>query len=455
MILPLFICVRGREVLPHFRDPIHGFIEVSLQEQKIIDSMPFQRLRNIKQLATTYLVYHGAEHTRFGHSIGVMHLVTRTFDAVVSKNPGLFRDNPEENEIVVKWYRQILRLIALTHDLGHAPFSHASEALFPAGKEHEDYTKEIIESTEIAGYINEIGYEFQKQYGDQYTITPQLLWMIYGDGNLLDENYIWPDFMFLKSFMDGEMDCDKMDYLLRDSKFCGVSYGAYDLERFISTLTVYKRPEEKILQLAISSGGIQAFEEFVLARYFMFIQVYFHKTRRYFDHLLVECLKELLPDGKYPDSLPQYLQLDDTAILHSIKKSNAKFAFQYKSREVMTCIRETSAHADKAESQLFKVICTAVERALPEDAVFIDKVDKAAHKLQPLLLESDDDSGKGIKIIDKHTKETRNIMEDSLILEGIVKRISIRRLYVKKEFLDQANQVIEADELVKALLSKE
>lgn len=109
MILPLFICVRGREVLPHFRDPIHGFIEVSLQEQKIIDSMPFQRLRNIKQLATTYLVYHGAEHTRFGHSIGVMHLVTRTFDAVVSKNPGLFRDNPEENEIVVKWYRQIPR----------------------------------------------------------------------------------------------------------------------------------------------------------------------------------------------------------------------------------------------------------------------------------------------------------------------------------------------------------
>lgn len=76
--------------------------------------------------------------------------------------------------------------------MGHAPFSHASEALFPAGKEHEDYTKEIIESTEIAGYINEIGYEFQKQYGDQYTITPQLLWMIYGDGNLLDENYIWP-----------------------------------------------------------------------------------------------------------------------------------------------------------------------------------------------------------------------------------------------------------------------
>ena len=276
-------------ILPHYRDPIHGFIEVSRQEQKIIDSSPFQRLRNIKQLATTYLVYHGAEHTRFGHSIGVMHLATRAFKAVTEKNPLLFREDPEENKVVTAWYLQILRLIALTHDLGHAPFSHASEALFAGGKEHEDYTKDIIEQTEIADYINEIGELFQRTYGEQYGITPQLLWKIYGEdpkNHMLDDDYIWPDFMFLKSFMDGEMDCDKMDYLLRDSHYCGVSYGTYDLERFISTLTVYKKPEENILQLAINSGGIQAFEEFVLARYFMFIQVYFHKTRRYLDHLL-------------------------------------------------------------------------------------------------------------------------------------------------------------------------
>ena len=130
-------------ILPHYRDPIHGFIEVSKKKKKIIDSSPFQRLRNIKQLATTYLVYHGAEHTRFGHSIGVMHLATRAFKAVTEKNPLLFREDPEENKVVTAWYLQILRLIALTHDLGHAPFSHASEALFAGGKEHEDYTKHL------------------------------------------------------------------------------------------------------------------------------------------------------------------------------------------------------------------------------------------------------------------------------------------------------------------------
>ena len=105
-----------------FRDPIHGFIPVRPLERKIIDSRPFQRLRHIKQLSLTNLVYHGAEHTRFGHSIGVMHLVTRAFKAVVT-NKDLFSEEQKE------WYEQILRLMALTHDLGHAPFSHGSEAV--------------------------------------------------------------------------------------------------------------------------------------------------------------------------------------------------------------------------------------------------------------------------------------------------------------------------------------
>ena len=123
-----------------FRDPVHGFIEISEDELKIVNSIPFQRLRNIHQLATTYLVYHGAEHTRFGHSIGVMHLTSRVFDSVTKKNPNLFSDDPEENSKKIAWYRQILRIIGLTHDLGHAPFSHASEELFEQGKEHEDFT---------------------------------------------------------------------------------------------------------------------------------------------------------------------------------------------------------------------------------------------------------------------------------------------------------------------------
>ena len=127
-----------------FRDPIHGFVDVSEDELKIINSAPFQRLRNIHQLATTYLVYHGAEHTRFGHSIGVMHLTSRVFDSVTKKLPNLFSEDNAENARRTAWYRQLLRLIGLTHDLGHAPFSHASEELFEDGKQHEDYTKTCL-----------------------------------------------------------------------------------------------------------------------------------------------------------------------------------------------------------------------------------------------------------------------------------------------------------------------
>ena len=184
-----------------FRDPIHGFIEVTEQELKIINSAPFQRLRNIHQLATTYLVYHGAEHTRFGHSIGVMHLTSRVFDSITKKNPNLFSDNDEENEKKEAWYRQLLRLIGLTHDLGHAPFSHASEELFEQGKEHEDFTKLIICETEIADYIRDIGEKFKQNCGDSYDITPELVWMIYEGKDVTDEKFIVPDFLFLKSFL--------------------------------------------------------------------------------------------------------------------------------------------------------------------------------------------------------------------------------------------------------------
>ena len=174
----------------------------------------------------------------------------------------------------------------------------------------------------------------------------------------------------------------------------------------------------------------------------MFIQVYFHKTRRYLDRLLVQSISEILPGGKYPLDLNAYLKLDDVEVLHLIKKSDTTYCKQYCKRELMTCVRETSAHANKSERQLFKVICHAVQNNIPSDLAFVDEVDKAAHKLQPLLLAHEDDSGKEIKIIDKHSGVARNIMEDSLILEGIVKPISICRLYVNKSELDRAREII-------------
>ena len=424
-----------------FRDPVHGFIEVSDDELRIINSAPFQRLRNIRQLGTTYLVYHGAEHTRFGHSLGVMHLTSRVFDSIIAKKPLLFCDSEKENSKRIKWYRQILRLIGLTHDLGHAPFSHGAESLFLEGKEHEDFTKKIICETEIADYIKSIGRRYQSELGKKYNITPELLWMIYSGKDIVKKNFIMPDFLFLRSFMDGELDCDKMDYLLRDSLYCGVSYGKYDLDRFISTLTACKT--EDSLQLAVERGGVQALEEFVLARYFMFIQVYFHKTRRYLDKALVNSMKKILPGGFLPEKTEEYLLWDDNRVLSKIAESESIEAIDFRQRKIMTCVYESKPHSEKTDAVNAKIIYNILEKEFGAENVIYDSVDKAAHALAPVIRDAKDDSGKGIMIFNEKTQQVTNLMEESLLLESIVPLISINRIYATKEIADNVVQRIQ------------
>ncbi|NMA84091.1 MAG: HD domain-containing protein [Epulopiscium sp.] len=428
-----------------FRDPIHGFIEVSNLELKIIDSPPFQRLRNIKQLATTYLVYPGAEHTRFGHSLGVMHLVTKAFDSALDNYK---RTNGKDlfDSTRSAWYRQILRLIALTHDLGHAPFSHASEALFDGDLEHEDFTKKIIYETEIADHIQTIGKEFRKKHsvGEEYNITPKLLWLIYGEKNPeLDSEYIMPDYKFLKSFMDSELDCDKMDYLLRDSYYCGVNYGKYDLNKLLSSLNVFYKPSDKIMHLAVDRGGVHAFEEFVIARYFMFIQVYFHKTRRYLDKLLVDNIANILPNSKYPNNVQDYLKWDDLTVIDKIKASrfNCLDAEQFLTRTVMSCVYETSAHSNRSDGNLLlNIIKNKLQEEL-EHAILEDTANKMPHKI-PTLEEYDASSGKGIPILVQYMEMPSSIGSESILLKSLIEPINIRRLYVQKSEAETAKKIV-------------
>lgn len=437
--------------MPRLRDPIHGFIELSEVELRIVDSPPFQRLRNIKQLATTYLVYHGAEHTRFGHSLGVMHLVSRAFRSSIS-NYQMETGRHLFSDVDAKWYEQILRLIALIHDLGHAPFSHGSEALFDEGLEHEDFTARIICETEISSMIVEIGDIFCKENGvdASYKITPQLLWSIYGEKNPeSNPQYLdrLSDFKFLKTFMDSELDCDKMDYLLRDSYYCGVNYGRYDLNRLIDSLTVYYNEKQKIKQLAIQKGGVHAFEEFVIARYFMFIQVYFHKTRRYLDKLLVRCISEVLYNQRYPEDVSAYLLLNDDVIIGQISQnvSNPKNASAFINRNVMSCVYETNTHANtntnSPDLQVFNLLKREIKEKLPDCVLDEDEASKVAHKI-PIMEPYDADSEKGIPIISNYLKKPTSIADESVLLSGLINQINIKRIYVDKAHSKEAKQIV-------------
>ena len=414
-----------------YRDPIHGFIEVREYENKIINSLPFQRLRNIKQLAMTYYIYHGAEHTRFGHSLGVMHLVTRAYRNAVNDFPDKFSKEKQA------WHEQILRLIALTHDIGHAPFSHASEGLFPEDKEeHEDYTTEIVMNTEIADIINDIGEKFVEQYGEDYNITPKLICDIY-TGKDTGPN---SEFTFLKSFMDSELDCDKMDYLLRDSYYCGVKYGTYDVERLLSSFTIcYK---DDIPRLAIKSGGVQVFEEFVLARYFMFIQVYFHRTRRFFDIMLLQALSEVLPNGVYPSDVNEYLKWDDCKVIQLLKENvNTNTACKnIVERIVYPRVDSTKAHPTTADKQIFKRNAKELKEKIGEQHFIIDaSAGKMPHKI-PKRMEVDDE--KAIVIFNQTTGKKTTISDESEIIKNLTEKIDILSLYCVPEHSKEALEYI-------------
>lgn len=434
-----------------FRDPVHGFIYVSKEENDIVDSLPFQRLRNIKQLALSYYVYHGAEHTRFGHSLGVLHLATRAFRSAVSKGRYQFAADKEENRKKIIWLEQILRLIALTHDLGHAPFSHAAEGLFPIKAEakgknrykHEDLTERIILQTEIAEIISKIGIKFRDEYGDSYDITPKMICEIYS-GRLPGER---SEFVFLRTLMDSELDCDKMDYLLRDSLFCGVSYGRFDVERLISCLAISERTEDTPI-LCIESGGVQAFEEFVLARYFMFVQVYFHRTRRYFDIILSKALSIVLPESVFPVDVVEYLQWDDSKVIELLKdlSKNDDTAKRIIERRPWTCLYSTKPHPEGDGLSFFNGIKKSLIKAFGMDNFdkhfLIDtSADKLPHKIIPRKHYLDDEEN--IAIVNDRTGKYSTISDESHIINNLTERINIQRIYVDDVFCESAIELIE------------
>ena len=301
------------------RDPVHGLIPLYPWEKKLIDTPAFQRLKRIHQLGMTHYVYPGAEHTRFTHSLGVMHVASRMFDQLAKYEP--LKRKPKEELTMM---RNAVRISALLHDIGHGCYSHVGEkTIFPkvsVSKSpevgHEAYTKLIILSEQISDILS----KYKEVTGG--VTAKDIVRILNGD---IDE---W-DCRFQCDILSGALDADKMDYLLRDSRFCGVTYGLFDLERLLYSLRLVEinKDDTRVLVLGITKHGIQAVEEFVMARYWMFIQVYFHKYRRLYDHYLTEFLKLYLKkhfgeeNPTYPTKLDEYLKLDDCVLLAEIHEA--------------------------------------------------------------------------------------------------------------------------------------
>jgi uncharacterized protein len=297
-----------------FRDPIHGFIQLNSWEREVVNHPAFQRLRRIKQLAWTDMVYPGATHTRFEHSLGVMHVATLLFDALYLRQRDLFEElgytSPERP-------RQLVRLAALLHDIGHAPFSHAAEELFPVKEasgrhyDHEEYSASIVRHC----MADIFGHPINK---NNYNITVDDIVRFFSPTSADTSS------LALRELVSGQMDADRMDYMLRDAHHAGVSYGRFDLARIAATIKFVQRPEEQSYSLGISEDGVHAAEGLLIARYMMFTQVYFHKTRSVFDFHLVEAMKDILRSSggcfPRPDAagIVEYLKWDDWRVLGAV-----------------------------------------------------------------------------------------------------------------------------------------
>ena len=308
-------------VYHEIRDPVHVFINVDTAEREVIDSRPVQRLRHVHQLALQYLVYPGATHKRFEHALGVMELASKVYDTITRGDHvlGSIRDQLPElsNNDQMGYWRRVLRMAALCHDIGHLPFSHAAEHdLLPEGWTHELLTNSLLRSDLMQNIWRSIRPPLD---------VDDVAKLAVGKEKLPDANFsLWEE--VLSEIIVGDaFGVDRMDYLLRDSLHAGVQYGRFDHHRLVDTLRILPKSDESEQSgeptLGLEIGGLHSAEAMLLARYSMFAQLYLHPVRRAYDKHLIEFLSGWLPEGRFPIDPQEFINVTDIEVLANIADS--------------------------------------------------------------------------------------------------------------------------------------
>jgi len=287
-------------------DSVHGFIHFNDLEKALIDTEAFQRLHYIHQLGMAYLIYPGGTHTRFEHSLGTMHLASLIFDQIGSEEERGF-------------WRQMTRFAALCHDLGHLPFSHVAEKRLLGKEGHEEWTLKIIESSALAPV-----WEKAREVFPEKNIEEAVAKLSLGEEKLTalrPEVSFTPWEKVYSLITTGDFfGADRIDYLLRDAKATGLSYGLFDYAQLIEMLTVIPREKES-LQIGVEESGIESCEALLLARHFMQRRVYQHPTIKAFSFHLARFMETLYKDSDYFASVEKYLELTEYQILTALQKA--------------------------------------------------------------------------------------------------------------------------------------
>ncbi len=343
-------------------DPVHGFITIPSElHYDLIQHPYFQRLNRIKQLGMSFMVYPGAQHTRFQHSLGAMHLMDETIAQLRSKG----------NEITEEESNAVLAAILL-HDIGHAPFSHVLESTITQGISHEEISLLMMQqiNKELGGALDLALQIFQNKYPKK----------------------------FLHQLVSSQLDMDRLDYLIRDSFFTGVVEGAVGAARIIKMLNVCDD------ELVVESKGVYSIEKFLIARRMMYWQVYLHKTSVSAEQVLIKTLeraKELSRRGKSLFAAPQfdYFLKQDVTKEDFIQKSEPlKYYALFDDSDIMSAIKAWTMSDDKVLS----LLC----RNLMDRRLF--KMEVREHK--PLKQEESELAKKFAKALNVSEKEARYLV---------------------------------------------
>jgi HD superfamily phosphohydrolase len=397
-------------------DPVHRYIRFSQVEREIFDSEAFQRLRRIRQLAGAHLVYPSAQHSRFEHSLGAMHIAGYAGETLLAKGYIHDEDNVQE-----------LRLAALLHDIGHGPFSHLFEEVLEAKSKtsHEDMSQIIISKSEIRDILQRNGYS-----------AADICKLSVGESK----------FKFFNEIIVGGLSADLMDYLLRDGFFTGAEYGKIDYHRLVSSFEVVSNGH-----LAINRSALYSFESMLISRYEMFKAVYFHKTVRSAEVMLLHSMTIANDQLNLTDtSLGNYLNLTDESTLDricSLKNGNKiaiKLATDYRARRLLKCVYEKflykrdKLYRKKMDRQaLYNLASEIVKTArVKENSVFVDASRAPSMPLAPNKKEIN-----AILLVGKEQEYEAPVSEIPLI-NSITGFLDMLRIYTIAENRDAVEQSI-------------
>ena len=426
------------------RDPIHRTILITEDERRVVDHPWVQRLRHIRQLGFVSLVYPGAIHDRFQHSLGVMHLAGARFQRLV--DAGQLADFATAD---LAYAYRLARFSGLLHDVGHAPYSHTAEAYFPpvevvrlpAGwyrsglqpaerqATHEDFSLAVIQGLVAEGVLSEdLARDICAVLSPSIRRSKRF-------------SALGPLVGILRALVSGEIDSDRCDYLLRDSHFAGVTYGIYDLQRLMACEQIVQSPAGPVLGMDVH--GVHALEGLLLARYHLFLQVYFHKTPPAFEYYLDRAIGSGEVTFPLTRGLADLVELRDDHLvsgLHAARAAGGVWSRRILDREPAKLVLRERLGADAQENQLSDRLHAALAEAgchvfrRHSRQVFTKLASPANPAGSELLCER---RVLGRPLID-------NVTSHSALLTAFNTAIDLRHTYVLRQDAETAKRVMDS-----------